>query len=89
MIATLIVGDDTHPAEVTVKLWVPVARPEMMKEGVDPAIAPGLIVQLPAGNPLNSTLPVVNAHVGWVISPTVGAVGIGLTVTAVADDDTL
>ena len=38
-----------------------------------PAIAPGLIVQLPAGKPLNTTLPVATAQVGWVIVPTSGA----------------
>jgi hypothetical protein len=33
-------------------------------------------VQLPvAGNPFNTTLPVATAQVGWVIVPTVGAVG--------------
>jgi hypothetical protein len=33
-------------------------------------------VQLPvAGNPFNTTLPVATVQVGWVIVPTVGAVG--------------
>jgi hypothetical protein len=33
-------------------------------------------VQLPdAGKPFNTTLPVATAQVGWVIVPTVGAVG--------------
>ena len=40
-----------------------------------PAIAPGLIVQFPAGKPLNTTLPVATAQVGCVIVPTVGAAG--------------
>ena len=40
-----------------------------------PAIAPGLMVQFPAGKPLNSTLPVATAQVGWVIVPTAGAAG--------------
>ena len=43
---------------------------------VEPPMAPGLMVQLPAGNPLNSTLPVDTAHVGWVIVPTRGADGV-------------
>jgi hypothetical protein len=43
---------------------------------VDPAIPPGFIVQLPAGNPLNKMLPVEIAHVGWVIVPTDGADGV-------------
>jgi len=40
--------------------------------------APGVLVnvQLPvAGKPFNTTLPVAIAQVGWVIVPTVGAVG--------------
>ena len=43
---------------------------------VDPAIPPGLIVQLPEGNPLRITLPVAVAQVGWVIVPTEGAEGV-------------
>ena len=39
-------------------------------------MAPGFIVHVPAGKPLNITLPVAKAHVGWVIVPTVGAVGV-------------
>lgn len=42
---------------------------------VDPAIPPGFIVQVPEGNPLNTTLPVASAHVGCVIAPTKGADG--------------
>ena len=35
-----------------------------------------VIVQVPdEGNPLNATLPVATAQVGWVIAPTIGAVG--------------
>jgi hypothetical protein len=35
-----------------------------------------LIVHVPvAGNPLNATLPVPTLQVGWVIVPTVGAIG--------------
>ena len=37
---------------------------------------PGLIVQVPAGKPFSITLPVATAQVGWVIVPTVGAVGV-------------
>jgi hypothetical protein len=46
-----------------------------------------LIVQVPAGKPLNNTLPVAKAQVGCVIVPTVGAVGVtgcGL-ITTLAD----
>ena len=41
-----------------------------------PAIAPGLIVQFPAGKPPRTTLPVATVHVGCVIVPTVGADGV-------------
>ena len=41
-----------------------------------PEIFPGFKVQVPvAGKPLNTTLPVASAQVGWVMVPTVGAVG--------------
>ena len=41
-----------------------------------PEIFPGFKVQVPvAGKPFNTTLPVVSAQVGWVMVPTVGAVG--------------
>ena len=52
-----------------------------------PVNAPGLIVQLPDGKPVNSTLPVGTVHVGCVIVPTIGAVGAdgaALIVTEVA-----
>ena len=52
-----------------------------------PDIAPGLIVQLPAGNPLNSTLPVATRQVGWVMVPTIGAAGVaGCTLITTAVD---
>ena len=41
-----------------------------------PAMAPGLMVQLPDGSPDKTTLPVGVAHVGCVIVPTTGAVGV-------------
>ena len=42
-----------------------------------PDMAPGFIVHVPvAGSPFNTTLPVVAEHeTGWVIIPTIGAVG--------------
>jgi len=55
---------------------VPVASPEMVVLVVLPAIAPGLSVQLPEGNPVNTTLPVASEQVGCVIVPTTGADGI-------------
>ena len=41
-----------------------------------PVMAPGLIVQFPAGNPFKTTLPVATAQVGWVMTPTMGADGV-------------
>lgn len=77
VITTLADAVDVHPASlVTVKLYVPVASPEIVVPEPVPVIDPGLIVQLPAGRPVNSTLPVARAHVGWVIVPTIGASGV-------------
>jgi len=42
----------------------------------EPVIAPGLIVQVPAGKPFKITLPVEILQVGCVIVPIVGAVGV-------------
>lgn len=39
-------------------------------------MAPGLRTQFPAGNPFNTLLPVATAHVGCVIAPKIGAVGV-------------
>ena len=39
-------------------------------------MAPGLIVQLPAGKSINITLPVAVEQVGCVIVPTIGADGV-------------
>jgi hypothetical protein len=56
---------EVHPkALVTVKLYVPVAKSDIVVVAPVPVIAPGLIVQLPAGNPLRTTLPVARAQVG-------------------------
>jgi hypothetical protein len=56
----------------------------------EPAIAPGLIVQAPAGNPARSTLPVATAQVGSVIELIAGAAGVTgcglITTLAVADE---
>ena len=42
----------------------------------DPDITPGLMVQVPAGKPDNTTLPVATEQVGCVIAPITGAVGV-------------
>ena len=42
-------------------------------------VPPGVLVKVHvplAGNPLKITLPVTKAQLGWVIVPTVGAVGV-------------
>jgi len=68
---------EVQPTElVTVKVRVPGARPEIDVLAPVPLIPPGLIVQFPAGNPLNSTVPVEIVHVGCVIAPTIGAEGV-------------
>ena len=76
-----------HPFElVTVNVYEPAARPVTVTVAVEPEIFPGLTVQLPAGRPPRTTLPVDRVQVGWVMVPTVGAEGRGLTVTAVTAD---
>ena len=62
-------------------MYVPGGMAETVRVAPDPVIDtfPGILVrvQLPvAGSPLNAALPVDSAHVGWVISPTTGAVGV-------------
>ena len=53
-------------------------RPDIVLVAVFPAMAPGLIVQFPAGSTLKVTLPVATAHVGCVMAPApiVGAAGV-------------
>jgi len=50
--------------------------PEIIVVAPVPAIAPGLIVQFPAGKPFNTTLPDATVQVGCVIVPTAGAAGV-------------
>ena len=76
LMTTLAEAADVHPeASVTVKLYVAAASPMMVVLAPEPATAPGLIVQLPAGSPLRTTLPVGSEQVGWVTVPVVGAAG--------------
>jgi len=61
-------------------------KPEIVVLAVLP-VAPNpagvlVIVQLPAGKPLNTTLPVGVVQVGCVIVPTEGALGLAFTVSA-------
>jgi hypothetical protein len=77
-----------HPAAlVTVKEYVPAAKPNMVLLAPDPDIAPGLIVQLPAGKPVSITLPVADEQSGWVIAPSTGADGVAgwVLITTLAD----
>ena len=77
---------EVQPLEfVTVKLYDPGDNPVIVRLVVEPVRFPGLIVQLPDGKPLNTTLPVEAVQVGWVIWPTVGAAGTALTVTATCE----
>jgi len=76
---------------VTVKVCVPSGRPVTVYVVPEPVISvpPVLRVrdQIPvAGRPLSATLPVDTVQVGWVIVPTTGACGSGLTVTVVTAD---
>lgn len=76
-ITILAEADEVHPtAFVTIKLYVPDAKPDKVVLAPVPAIAPGLRVQLPVGKPFNTTLPVAIEQVGCVIAPAVGADGV-------------
>ena len=66
---------------------MPATRPVIVLLPVEPTIPPGLIVQLPAGNPLNTTLPVATAQVGCVINPTKGAAGVAGCASITTSDD--
>ena len=66
---------------------MPVVKPDIVLLAVEPVIPPGLIVQLPAGRPLNTTLPVATAQVGCVITPTPGAEGVSGCASITTSDD--
>jgi len=85
----LPVTGEVHPLElVTVKLYVPGASPAIVVLEVDPVTDPGLIVQVPAGKLLSTTLPVGTVHVGGVMVPTTGAEGVAgcAGITTLADN---
>lgn len=69
---------------------MPGASPEIVVDEPVPEIAPGLITQLPVGNPLSNTLPVAEVQVVWVMVPMFGAegvIGCVLIVMLVGDDE--
>ena len=77
LMTTFAETTEVHPAAlVTVKLWVPAASDEIVALFPEPATAPGLMIQLPAGKPFSTTLPVATAQEGWVMTPTIGAAGV-------------
>jgi hypothetical protein len=67
-------------------VYVPATKLDIVVLAVEPAIDPGLIIQLPAGKPLNTTLPVATAQVGCVVVPTPGTDGGAFTVRVAAFD---
>lgn len=90
LITTLADGVEVQPVavRVTVKLYVAaIAKPVSVVVSPVPIMAPGFIIHPPAGNPANATLPVATLHVGCVIVPTVGAVGVAgcALITILAD----
>src|SRR5665647_1131491 len=77
---------------VTVKVYVPAVSNEIVELVPEPVVVvpPGdfVSVQVPvAGKPFKITMPVATAQVGWVIVPTVGAVGASgwILITTLAD----
>jgi hypothetical protein len=79
LITTLAEAGEEHPdAFVTVKVYVPAARPEIVVLVPVPAVValPGVLVMVQVsdeGRPLSITLPVPTSHEGWVIVPIPGA----------------
>jgi hypothetical protein len=95
LITTFVDAAEVHPdALVTVKVKVPVGTPVTVVLVPVPVVgtAPGVLVNVHVpveGKPLNTTLPVATVHVGWVIVPTVGAVGVvGCALITTEDDAT-
>jgi hypothetical protein len=87
-IIVLADGIETHPAAfVTVKLYEPALKPEMVLLNPVPVMAPGLIVQFPAGKPLNIILPVDTEHVGCIAEPVIGVSGIAAIITMFEEAD--
>ncbi len=85
LMTTLADELEVHPrVSVTVKVKVPVGIPLMVVLAAVPVVVtpPGflLTVQVPlVGRVHRTTLPVARVQVGWVMVPTIGAVGLVLT----------
>ncbi len=56
---------------------MPEDKPDIDALVPEPFIFPGLIVHVPDGNPVSTTLPVALSQVGWVTVPATGAAGVG------------
>lgn len=87
--------EEIHPAEFfTVKVYVPAGSPEIVLLVPVPVTddPPGdrVRVQVPVeGRPFRTTLPVATLHVGWIIDPITGAVGVeGWTLITTLPDAT-
>jgi hypothetical protein len=77
LMITLAVAAEVQPdAFVTVNAYEPATRSDTVVLVVEPAIDPGLMIQLPEGKPLKTTLPVATAQVGCVTAPTKGIAGV-------------
>ena len=92
-ITGLLDATDVHPTEfVTVNVYVPAPIPDIVVVVPVPVVVtpPGILVTVHVpddGKPLNVTLPVANTHVGCVIVPTTGALGVaGCAFTVTLDD---
>jgi hypothetical protein len=75
-------GEELHPAEfVTTNVYDPGISPLIVVDPPDPVtVTPAgtlVIVQLPAGKPVSTTLPSGEAQVGVVIAPGTGGCGVG------------
>lgn len=90
-ITTLTDDVEVQPeALVTVNVYEPAANPVIVLLLPVPEIEPGFMVQFPAGKSFKVTLPVETVHVGWIMAPTVGAIGVAgcglITLLAEGDD---
>jgi hypothetical protein len=81
---TTALADDAEvqpSAFLTVKVYEPARRFSTVNEVPNPVdiTPPGFLVKVhspEAGSPVSCTLPVETLHVGWIIVPTAGAVGV-------------